>query len=58
MWKVEQGDDGIRRVWPLHDLRAHDLHEHCWCHPFFTDDGIEVHNSLDGREHHEPIRRQ
>ena len=42
-WKV----DGTH-VYPVNDLREHSITD-CWCSPI-DDDGIVVHNSLDGRE--------
>jgi len=35
-------------VYPINDLRKHSLRD-CWCRPV-DDDGVIVHNSLDGRE--------
>ena len=43
-------------VYPAHDLREHSLTK-CWCNPV-DDDGIIVHNSLDGREHYETSERK
>jgi hypothetical protein len=45
-WKI----DG-NHVYPVKDLREHSLTD-CWCRPT-DDDGIVVHNSLDGREQYE-----
>jgi hypothetical protein len=42
-WKV----DGTH-VYPVNDLREHSVTD-CWC-GLVDDDGIVVHNSLDGRE--------
>lgn len=42
---------GPVHIFPCDDLRPHDT-EHglgCWCRPF-EDDGMIVHNSMDGRE--------
>jgi hypothetical protein len=37
-------------VYPLADLRDHDLgDERCWCHPTY-DEGVLVHHSMDRRE--------
>jgi hypothetical protein len=37
-------------VFPLDDLHEHDPdNSSCWCRPIY-DDGILVHNSMDGRE--------
>ncbi len=46
VWKV----DG-NQVYPVDDLREHAVTD-CWCGPV-DDDGIVVHNSLDGREMYE-----
>ncbi len=42
-------------VYPLNDLREHKVDDHtsCWCHPAIDEDGIVVHNSMDGREAYE-----
>lgn len=42
-----------RQVFPLNDLREHDLSENCWCKPTLTEDGVLVHNSADRRELYE-----
>lgn len=36
-------------VTPLKDLRDHASGVGCWCKPFM-EDGVIVHNALDGRE--------
>ena len=51
VWKVEEN-----HVYPVNDLREHTVTE-CWCHPV-DDDGIMVHNSLDGREMYEREERR
>jgi hypothetical protein len=43
-------------VYPADDLRNHSL-TNCWCRPT-DDDGIMVHNSLDGRELYEGGERK
>lgn len=43
-WQVEE-----MHVVPLDDLREHVLTPDCWCRPR-DDDGVVIHNSLDGRE--------
>lgn len=44
-------------VYPLNDLREHDVENpKCWCQPFY-EDHILVHNSLDQRELNEPDRK-
>lgn len=41
-------------VYPVGDLREHELKQDCWCHPDVDlDDGVVVHHALDGREHYE-----
>ena len=40
-------------VYPVDDLREHELSEACWCRPTKTDDGIFCHNALDQRERYE-----
>jgi hypothetical protein len=40
--------DGSRHVRPRNDLRPHG-NSACWCQPC-DDDGVWVHNSMDGRE--------
>ncbi len=49
-----------QHVMPLADLRDHDAHPQCWCHP--TEDpecpGLFVHHSMDGREGFESGDRQ
>jgi hypothetical protein len=45
-WKV-QGT----QVYPVNDLREHSPKD-CWCNPI-DDEGLTVHNSLDGRELYE-----
>jgi hypothetical protein len=51
VWKVEEN-----HVYPVNDLREHTVAE-CWCNPV-DDDGIMVHNSLDGREMYEREERR
>jgi hypothetical protein len=43
-------------VFPIDDLREHDPDDQkCWCRPRW-DEGILVHNSMDGREAYEEGR--
>lgn len=37
-------------VYPLGDLREHEVSQQCWCKPVEDDDGVWVHPSMDGRE--------
>jgi hypothetical protein len=46
VWKVHGN-----HVYPVDDLREHSVKD-CWCGPL-DDDGIVIHNSLDGREMYE-----
>jgi len=47
-------------VVPIGDLREHstDSDKACWCHPIETEDGVIVHNSMDGRELYETGERR
>lgn len=38
---------------PIDDIRDHQDSIECWCEPFEVEDGVIVHNSLDGREKYE-----
>lgn len=43
-------------VYPVDDLRDHEMTELCWCKPEVLVDEVEdivVHNSMDGREAYE-----
>ncbi len=44
------------QVYPINDLRQHSLRD-CWCRPI-DDEGVSVHNSLDGREIYERGERK
>jgi hypothetical protein len=50
-WKVVGN-----HVYPVNDFRDHSV-VRCWCRPI-DDDGVVVHNSLDGREFFERGERQ
>lgn len=47
-------------VIPTNDLREHstDSAVPCWCRPVENDDGVIVHNSMDGREAFETGERK
>jgi len=54
----------IEELVPLHVVPVNDLREHstdsdvtCWCNPA-TEDGVIVHNSMDGREKFETGERK
>lgn len=55
-WRVEKNAAGTACVYPLNDFREHDIDGPCWCRPF-DDEGILVHNSMDGRERYEEGRK-
>lgn len=44
-------------VVPLEDLREHDPDRACWCKPVL-DEGVIVHNAMDGREAFETGERK
>jgi hypothetical protein len=46
-----------QHVYPLGDLREHYASLECWCVPV-EDDGVVVHNALDGREAYERGERR
>lgn len=50
-WKVVG-----HHVIPVNDLRDHSLTD-CWCDPL-DDEGVSLHNSLDGREFYERGEKQ
>jgi hypothetical protein len=50
-WKVVGN-----HVCPVNDLRQHSFAD-CWCRPT-DDDGLIIHNSLDGREFYERDERK
>lgn len=43
---------------PSNDLREHDTDIRCWCRPVEDDEGVIVHNSMDGREKYETGMRK
>lgn len=46
-------------VFPINDLREHQVDGgDCWCHPVEDEDGVIVHNSMDGREKFETGERK
>lgn len=47
----------VKHLLPANDLRMHDGAANCWCQPETNEDGLVVHNSLDGREDFETGRR-
>lgn len=51
---------GKYHVVPRDDYREHvvDRDKPCWCRPVENDDGVIVHNSMDGREAFETGERK
>lgn len=47
----------VIHVLPINDLCEHEETETCWCKPRY-DEGVIVHNSMDGREHFETGERK
>ena len=59
----------VRHIVPVNDLKDHDLgileHSvtkeympHCWCDPVKDEEGLIIHNSMDGRESFETDERK
>lgn len=55
-WAVLIREDGAPCVYPLDDLRTHDINGECWCRPFM-DEHVIVHNAMDRREEYERGRK-
>lgn len=69
-WKLQEFEyEGIlllvSHVLPMDDLKDHNpnirikdhaLRSQCWCTPMIDEDGLVIHNSMDGREKHEDDR--
>lgn len=53
----EMTDKNVPHVLPINDLREHDETSQCWCKPIY-DEGIYIHNSMDGREKFETGERK
>jgi hypothetical protein len=60
MWQTDFGGGAAAQVWPVGDLREHVVDgTPCWCNPkYLEEDGIWVHNSMDGREKFETGERK
>lgn len=56
-WKVEPVGATATHVYPLNDLREHELNNSCWCVPAVDEFEVCVHNSLDKREEFENGRK-
>ena len=44
-------------IMPIGDLRDHSDDKKCWCNPVY-DDGLYIHNAMDGREKFETGERK
>ena len=42
-----------QHVVPCGDLKRHQLDPVCWCNPTVDEDGLVIHNTVDGREEYE-----
>lgn len=51
---------GDLHVYPIGDLRDHEMTRECWCRPTEADDDpfVLLHHSMDGREAYEEGRRK
>ena len=49
---------GKPHVVPVGDLRDHDTDKPCWCKAIEDENGVVVHNSMDGREKFETGERK
>lgn len=57
-WRCDTGGGLAAQVWPMRDLRQHITDGgQCWCAPV-TEDGVVIHNAMDGRERYERGERQ
>lgn len=48
--------DSFVHVYPVGDLREHEISASCWCRPELNMDDVFVHNAMDGRESYEQGR--
>jgi len=49
---------GITHIYPMGDLRDHQISKKCWCSPKVEDGSLVIHNSMDGREAFETGERK
>jgi len=55
-WSDYMGLVEMQHIYPVNDLRDHVTNgEPCWCRPA-VDDGVTIHNAMDGREQWETGR--
>lgn len=52
-WAIATSAAGVVCVYPVADLREHDLDGQCWCGPDTDAWGVKVHRSMDRREEYE-----
>ena len=62
MLNRKQGGFGMIDKWhvfPINDLRDHSIENgaDCWCKPYEDEEGVIIHNSMDGREDYETGKR-
>jgi hypothetical protein len=55
-WMATTTAKGTPCVYPIDDIKPHEIDAPCWCIPF-DDDGVIVHNSMDRREEYERGRQ-
>jgi len=59
-WATGKGEAGRdTHVWPLNDLRKHDLTKDCWCDPRkdYEEFDLYIHRLMDKRELYEQGRK-
>lgn len=50
-------DYTFSHVYPVGDLREHEIWAGCWCGPELNMDDVFVHKAMDGRESYEQGRK-
>lgn len=56
-WSDYMGFVDMQHIYPINDLREHVTSgKPCWCNPT-VDDGVTIHNAMDGREQWETGRK-
>ena len=58
----EWAEDGhmfsdYQHIYPVNDLREHEISASCWCNSKWDMDGLIIHNAMDGRESYEQGRK-
>lgn len=56
---IDSDQPGDHHVYPVDDLREHNLSPECWCRPTRDEEhpGVWIHNSMDRREEYEQGRK-